>query len=87
MDCMVHGVAKSQTRLSDFHFHFPQEPGAAHWRSSQRRAQQKLEEKLPPPVPLQCILLTKINTATCQKCLQEGLAPLLQSKIFIAMGQ
>ena len=20
MDCMVHGVAKSQTRLSDFHF-------------------------------------------------------------------
>ena len=24
MDCIVHGVAKSQTRLSDFHFHgFP----------------------------------------------------------------
>ena len=23
MDCSVHGVAKSQTRLSDFHFHFP----------------------------------------------------------------
>ena len=22
VDCMVHGVAKSQTRLSDFHFHF-----------------------------------------------------------------
>ena len=22
MDCMVHGVAKSQTRLSGFHFHF-----------------------------------------------------------------
>ena len=22
MDCMVHGVAKSQARLSDFHFHF-----------------------------------------------------------------
>ena len=22
MDCMVHGVAKSQTRLSNFHFHF-----------------------------------------------------------------
>ena len=22
MDCRVHGVAKSQTRLSDFHFHF-----------------------------------------------------------------
>ena len=21
MDCIVHGVAKSQTRLSDFHFH------------------------------------------------------------------
>ena len=23
MDCIVCGVAKSQTRLSDFHFHFP----------------------------------------------------------------
>ena len=23
MDCIVHGVTKSQTRLSDFHFHFP----------------------------------------------------------------
>ena len=22
MDCVVHGVAKSQTLLSDFHFHF-----------------------------------------------------------------
>ena len=22
MDCVVHGVAKSRTRLSDFHFHF-----------------------------------------------------------------
>ena len=22
MDCTVHGVAKSRTRLSDFHFHF-----------------------------------------------------------------
>ena len=22
-DCIVHGVAKSLTRLSDFHFHFP----------------------------------------------------------------
>ena len=22
MDCIVHEVAKSQTRLSDFHFHF-----------------------------------------------------------------
>ena len=21
MDCIVHGVAKSQTRLNDFHFH------------------------------------------------------------------
>ena len=23
MDCIVHGVTKSQTQLSDFHFHFP----------------------------------------------------------------
>ena len=23
MGCIVHGVAKSRTRLSDFHFHFP----------------------------------------------------------------
>ena len=22
MDCIVHGVAKSRSRLSDFHFHF-----------------------------------------------------------------
>ena len=22
MDCIVHGAAKSQTRLSDFHFHY-----------------------------------------------------------------
>ena len=22
MDCIVHGVTKSQTRLSDFHFHY-----------------------------------------------------------------
>ena len=25
MDCIVLGVAKSQTRLSDFHFYFPKE--------------------------------------------------------------
>ena len=25
MDCVVHGVAKSQTRLSNFHFHFSQQ--------------------------------------------------------------
>ena len=24
MDCMVHEVAKSQTRLNDFPFHFPE---------------------------------------------------------------
>ena len=23
MDCIVQGVAQSQTRLSNFHFHFP----------------------------------------------------------------
>ena len=27
MDCIVHGVAKSQTRLSDFHFHFLETEG------------------------------------------------------------
>ena len=26
MDCIVHGVAKSRTRLSDFHFHFHKKP-------------------------------------------------------------
>ena len=25
MDCIVHGVAKSQTQLSDFHFHLKEE--------------------------------------------------------------
>ena len=24
MDCIVHGVAKSQTRVNEFHFHFQQ---------------------------------------------------------------
>ena len=26
MDCIVHGVPKSQTRLNDFHFHFQSHP-------------------------------------------------------------
>ena len=26
MDCIVHGISKSWTRLSDFHFHFDLEP-------------------------------------------------------------
>ena len=30
MDCVVLGVAKSQTRLSDFHFHFTAEMGKGH---------------------------------------------------------
>ena len=25
MDCMVHGVTKSRTQLSDFHFHIPKQ--------------------------------------------------------------
>ena len=36
MDHIIHGVAKSQTRLSNFHFHFPQGPGAAHRREHGR---------------------------------------------------
>ena len=35
MDCMVHGVTKSQTRLSDFHFQGsempPEEDTSLHW--------------------------------------------------------
>ena len=30
MGCIVHGVVKSQTRLSDFHFHFTAEMGKGH---------------------------------------------------------
>ena len=31
MDCIVHGVAKSRTRLSDFHSHFvPEVPGLSY---------------------------------------------------------
>ena len=26
MDCIVHGIAKSQTQLINFHFHFPISP-------------------------------------------------------------
>ena len=29
MDCVVHGVAKSQTRLSDYYFHFQMDLGAS----------------------------------------------------------
>ena len=29
IDCIVHGVGKSRTRLSDFYFHFPSGPSAA----------------------------------------------------------
>ena len=32
MDCIVHGVVKSQTRLSDFHFHFQAVRGLPRWR-------------------------------------------------------
>ena len=28
MDCIVHGVTKSRTQLSDFHFHFSKEEGS-----------------------------------------------------------
>ena len=37
MDCIVHGVAKSQTQLSDFHFQTPVQPGMLQsmgWQSS-----------------------------------------------------
>ena len=29
MDCIIHGVAKSLTQLSNFHFHFKCNPGQA----------------------------------------------------------
>ena len=31
MDCIVHGAKKSQTQLSDFHFHFPGLPWSGWW--------------------------------------------------------
>ena len=30
VDCIIHGVAKGQTRLSDFHFHFLKKEMATH---------------------------------------------------------
>ena len=30
MDCALHGVAKSQTRLSDFHYYFFTAPSHTH---------------------------------------------------------
>ena len=33
IDCMVHGVEKNRTRLSNFHFHFPLDKGALNGRS------------------------------------------------------
>ena len=35
MDCIVHGVAKSQTQLSDFHFHTSH---TLHWASKEGQA-------------------------------------------------
>ena len=39
MDCTVHGVTKSQTRLSDFHFHFGgnTKPARTNWRETPLR--------------------------------------------------
>ena len=31
MDCIVHGITKSQMRLSDFHFHFPAQLCSIPW--------------------------------------------------------
>ena len=44
MDCIVHGVAKSQTQLSDFHFHtshpaLGQQGGAGRWALEGHRAE------------------------------------------------
>ena len=36
MDCIVHGVAKSQTRLSNFHFYFQKEKKAFPSRERER---------------------------------------------------
>ena len=35
MDCIVHGVTKSQIRLSDFHFHFHTQSSAWHTTGTQ----------------------------------------------------
>ena len=39
MDCIIHGVTKSRTRLSDFHFHFRESCGR-----KQRETKQPLDE-------------------------------------------
>ena len=49
MDCIVHGVAKSQTGLSDFHFHFPLKQRSAEnqrvgWHHRLNVFEQKLQE-------------------------------------------
>ena len=42
MDCIVHGVTKSQTRLSDFHFHFPGRCALMTWK------RERVHVSLPP---------------------------------------
>ena len=43
MDCTVHGVTKSRTRLSDFHFHFGgnTKPARTNWRETPLRCNQR----------------------------------------------
>ena len=57
MDCIVHGVAKSQTRLSDFHFHeglnlFPTNKKGGHRKFSMPRS----------PTGFCSVLFTSANT-------------------------
>ena len=81
MDCIVHGVAKSQTQLSDFHFH-PGEwgrgrqdlaPSMGYPRSAHhplRQAQSSSQEQVEPNDPLQwkCGALTTGPPGNSQNC-------------------
>ena len=46
MDCIVHGVSKSQTRLSDFHFHLLSACGALLWQPNPEYSLEGLMLKL-----------------------------------------
>ena len=63
MDCMVHGVTKSQTRLNDFHFHF------APWKKSYDQPDSILKNRdvtLPTKIHLVKAMVFPVTMYRCE---------------------
>ena len=61
MDCIVHGVAKSWTGLSDFHFHFPERIDADCPRKVTNGSMGKMESKETVFLPFPCTLGARVE--------------------------